>query len=75
MAKNIKEVRETIGINDEPIRVTAYEPKITIIDLGKYEFSKSANQTQREVKSNEIADGMSIAVVAGGRQDKDEMYK
>ena len=31
MAKNIKEVRETIGKDDEPIKVAAYEPRIITI--------------------------------------------
>ena len=36
MAKNIKEVRETIGKDDEPIKVAAYEPRIIVIELGEY---------------------------------------
>ena len=70
MAKNIKEVRETIGVYDEPIR-------ITVIELGKYKLADNANHSLREVESNQLEEGMVIAVGQGGNpnKDRDEMDK
>lgn len=77
MAKNIKEVRETMGVYDEPIRVAAYEPRITVIELGKYKLADNANHSLREVESNQLEEGMVIAVGQGGNpnKDRDEMDK
>ena len=52
MAKNIKEVRETIGKDDKPIKVAAYEPRIIVIELGEYKIDIKHNNNQKYVKRN-----------------------
>ena len=77
MAKNVKEVRETIGVNDKNISVAAYEPRITVIELGKYKFDENSNHSLRDIESNQLEEGMVIAVGNGGNpnKDRDEMDK
>mgnify|MGYP004469304293 FL=1 len=67
MAKNIKEVRETIGKDDEPIKVVAYEPRMISIELGAYKLDDKANHNQKDVKSIELSEGMSIKAYDGGK--------
>lgn len=77
MAKNIKEVRDTIGINDGGISVAAYEPKIIVIELGKYKLDSTTNYSKKDINSNEITEGMAVQVASGGNPNKnrEEMDK
>ncbi len=70
MAKNIKEVRETIGKDDQSIKVAAYEPRVILIELGKYELDSKTNYNQKEVKSDELSEGMVIQASNGGNPNK-----
>ena len=70
MAKNIKEVRETIGKDDEPIKVAAYEPRINVIELGEYKLDSKDNYNIKDFKSNELSEGMVIQAANGGNPNK-----
>lgn len=72
MAKNIKEVRETIGKDNEPIKVVAYEPRMILIELGTYKLDDKVSYNQKDVKSDELSEGMSIKAYNGGKTSEVE---
>lgn len=71
MAKNIADVRDTIGINDKPIAVCAME-KINIIELGKEKLEAGNKAKVNDVKSTELSENVIIAVSNGSNPNKQE---
>lgn len=75
MAKNIKEVRETMGVYSKPIDFDTYE---TIkIELGKYKLAPKATNILRRIEYDQFKDAKVITVRAGGNPNlnKDKMDK
>lgn len=71
MAKNIADVRDTIGIKDRPIAVCAME-KINIIELGKDKLEAGNKAKVNDVKSTELSENVIIAVSNGSNPNKQE---
>lgn len=71
MARNVAEVRETIGISDRPIAVCAME-KINIIELGKEKLEAGTRARVKDVKSTELSENMIISVSIGNNPKKQE---
>lgn len=74
MAKrDLTKVRETIGIDDEPISVNAIE-KITVIELGMYKMEAKGIKVN-DVKSTDLAENMIISVSDGNIPNKQKEFE
>ena len=71
--RDLTKVRETIGIDDEPISVNAIE-KITVIELGMYKMEAKGIKVN-DVKSTDLAENMIISVSDGNIPNKQKEFE